>query len=152
MRLNALRATIRVHGPPIYGNGRAEGLSMAASSANHTQRSLMFALASRWHTQSKAALVSLRVHNRLCRRTYAQQRVSRTPQSAPQQSTSKPSPTSQVKNRTLDTNAAQRVFQQKKAAADGQGVDALLPAMMAMKGTDLWAQKFPLLGATTSLG
>ncbi|KLO13326.1 hypothetical protein SCHPADRAFT_904269 [Schizopora paradoxa] len=105
----------------------------------------MFALTSRWHAQRITSLSNLRLCIRICRRGYAQQRVARTPQSAPQQSTSKPSPTSQVKNRSLDTNAAQRVFQQKKAVSENQGVEALLPAMLAMRGTDLWAQKFPLL-------
>ncbi len=110
----------------------------------------MFSLTSKWRTQGHAAWIHLQRCDRLYRRGYAQQPVSRTPQSSSQQSTSKPSPTSQVKNRTLDGNAAQRVFHNKNAAAETQGIDALLPAMMAMKGTDLWAQKFPLLGTSGS--
>lgn len=109
---------------------------------------------------------------RLQHRSYSQQRTARIPQSAPTQSTSKPTRTSQLKNSNRNSSAALASHSNASSTSGGRG--AITPASAATAsqvyaskrmqdvmtedgmqvaaarakamGVELWGTKFPLLG------
>lgn len=104
-------------------------------------------------------------------RGYAQQRTARTPRSTPRQSTTKPSPTAQVKNRSLPSSSAAKDAtsvpklgvkadeddfkklrqQERMREMEKSGEQLEIIRLAAASGVDPFANKAPLLGEHAKL-